>query len=346
MKNKSVKNSRPVAIDLFSGAGGFSLGLEAAGFEIALSVDIDPIHCAVHKFNFPVTKTLCKNICDLSVKELSRQLETIGVNSLDLIVGGAPCQGFSSIGKQLIEDPRNELIFEFARIIKGLKPKYFIFENVSNIVKGKNKQLLEKFREYLSKCGYHLREDIFNAADFGVAQKRLRYFLIGWLKDMPSIENMPKLSANPQEWIGASDVLADLLEIPVHIGVDYGIHHSKLNYHRERQNFSLMSSDEYRLCHRRKFVEPLIYGHIGSRHTKKSVDKFEKTLPGTREKTSRFFKLHTERPTNTLRAGTDRNRGAHTAPRPIHYLKPRCISIREGARLHSYPDWFQFHRTI
>jgi len=77
-----------------------------------------------------------------------------------------------------------------------------------------------------------------------------------------------------------------------------------------------------------------------------SIKRFHDAECGKNEAISRFFKLHPDKPCNTLRAGTNSDHGAHTAPRPIHYAHPRCISVREGARLHSFPDWFQFHRTI
>ena len=99
------------------------------------------------------------------------------------------------------------------------------------------------------------------------------------------------------------------------------------------------------LCHRRG-VKETVYGHIGSKHTEKSITRFDTTEPGTVEKTSRFFKLSSSGLCNTLRAGTASDKGAYTAPRPIHYSVPRCITVREAARLHTFPDWFRFHGTI
>ena len=90
----------------------------------------------------------------------------------------------------------------------------------------------------------------------------------------------------------------------------------------------------------------MLWGHLGSKHTAKTISRFDQTIPGEIEQVSRFLRLSPSGLCNTLRAGTDRSRGAFTAPRPIHYRHPRCLSIREAARLHTFPDWFQFHRTI
>ena len=118
-----------------------------------------------------------------------------------------------------------------------------------------------------------------------------------------------------------------------------------LDYSGYRKKYSVLPSDIFLKCHIRNNGK-LIFGHVGSVHTKQSIARFAEAQPGTIEPNSRFFKLSESGLCNTLRAGTNSDRGAYTAPRPIHYSKPRCISVREAARLHTFPDWFQFHRTI
>jgi len=102
---------RPVVVDLFSGAGGMSLGFEAAGFDIGSSVEIDPIHSAIHEFNFPYSATICKSISDLKISDIEKELYKKGFQGVDVIVGGPPCQGFSQIGKRQLDDSRNPLVF-------------------------------------------------------------------------------------------------------------------------------------------------------------------------------------------------------------------------------------------
>jgi DNA (cytosine-5)-methyltransferase 1 len=103
------KNRRPIGIDLFSGAGGLGLGFEQAGFEIAAAVEIDPIHAAVHKFNFPRCAMICRSVTELSGDSI-RENAGLGDREIDVVFGGAPCQGFSMIGLRALDDPRNRLI--------------------------------------------------------------------------------------------------------------------------------------------------------------------------------------------------------------------------------------------
>ena len=120
---------RPIGIDLFSGAGGFSLGFESAGFDIAAAVEIDPIHCATHEFNFPYCTTICRNVLDIHGRDI-RHMSGLGTKDIAVAFGGAPCQGFSLMGKCSPNDPRNSLVHHFVRLVLELQPAYFAFENV------------------------------------------------------------------------------------------------------------------------------------------------------------------------------------------------------------------------
>jgi DNA (cytosine-5)-methyltransferase 1 len=153
------------------------------------------------------------------------------------------------------------------------------------------------------------------------------------------------LSGEKSAFTSVYDAISDLELIPAFIGTDLGIPASKLDYSGKRKKYSVQPRDIFKLCHQRT-VDTKIYGHIGSVHTQRSIDRFIVTEPGTVERKSRFLKLSPTGLCNTLRAGTNSDKGAYTAPRPIHYSIPRCITVREAARLHTFPDWFQFHRTI
>ena len=333
-----------------------SLGVEAAGFDLAVSVELDPIHSAVHKFNFPYGETICSDIKNVDYNRVYDALSVAGHKAVDLVVGGPPCQGFSQIGKRQLDDPRNSLVYEYCKFIDTLKPKYFIFENVPGIFSGKHKAFVEELLKQFSAIGYSgCVKGILNAADYGVAQSRKRFIIIGTadglspvgLPEATHAESVPPLLNNLSPWVGSKAVLEDLATIPAFIGNDEGIPTQELDYSNERASFRHdKGSGRFTLCHSRKMSSKLVYGHLGSKHTEQSISKFGKTECGQTEKTSRFFKLHPERPSNTLRAGTASDRGAYTAPRPIHFSNPRCITVREAARLHSYPDWFTFHDTI
>jgi len=352
--------NRPIAIDLFSGCGGMSLGLEAAGFDIAASVEFDAIHTLVHHFNFPYGASICKDISRLTSEELLQSVEEKGFSrEIDLIAGGPPCQGFSHIGKRQLDDPRNSLVFEYVRIIKEVKPKYFIFENVPGISSGKHRKFLEELIVEFESIGYSVEKpiSILDASLYGAPQKRKRLIIIGSRLDI----NKTTYPAQTHSVINVNEPLlfdigllplttceeaiGDLANHNAYVEGDDGIDSLQLDYSGFRNNFALKPSGEFNLCHTRQ-VSNLVYGHIGSKHTEKSIDRFQATEPGTVEKTSRFFKLAASGQCNTLRAGTASDKGAYTAPRPIHYSNPRCITVREAARLHTFPDWFRFHNTI
>lgn len=351
---------RPSIIDLFAGVGGMSLGMEAAGFDIDISLELNPIHAAAHHFNFPYTSTICGDITQYPSSKLEQILQNRNRNELDLLVGGAPCQGFSQIGKRQLEDPRNQLIFEYFRVVKDLQPKYFVFENVPGIISGKHKQFIVELIEEFEKIGYTitLPYKILDTSVYKVAQNRKRFILLGsrqgtkklcYPNPQCSKSNGNSFSLFPDETspiCTAFEAIGDLEPFDAFIGQDMGIPFSELTYKPYSESFSYKKSDTFKLCHNRVLKSNLLWGHLGSNHTSTSIERFHKTIPGQTEKKSRFFKLAPKLPSNTLRAGTPSGKGAFTAARPIHYLHPRCITIREAARLHSFPDWFNFHRTI
>ncbi|MTF39222.1 DNA cytosine methyltransferase [Cyanobacterium aponinum] len=334
---------RPIAIDLFSGCGGMSLGLEASGFDVMVAVEFDAIHALIHHLNFPYTHTICQDINHLKTDYLKGILQAKSIDEVDLIAGGPPCQGFSLMGKRQLDDPRNSLVFEYVRVIRDLQPKYFIFENVPGIAVGNHKQFLEELINEFESLGYHIAKpiQILDASLFGAPQKRKRLILMGSRHDMQPV-NYPLETG---EYNDVENTINDLSNIPAFIGKNESIDANKLDYSGFRRNFSPSPQGIYRLCHDRQ-RDNFVYNHVGSNHTEKSKQRFQNTHQGEVEKTSRFLKLSPTGLCNTLRAGTARDKGAYTAARPIHYNQPRCITVREAGRLHTFPDWFLFHETI
>lgn len=337
------QNFRPIAIDLFAGAGGLSLGFEQAGFDVVSAVEIDPVHCAVHEYNFPKTSVICESVVNLSGDEIRRRAN-LGNKGIDCVFGGAPCQGFSMIGKRVLDDPRNQLVFHYVRLVQELQPKYCVFENVKGLTVGKHKQFLSELIEALDSAGYDvlLPYKVLNAADYGVPQDRHRLFLIGARKGEP-LPAYPKQAERVTVWDAIGDLPdADNFEQLLLLDSVNVSFKTKSLYARRLKG---IDADPEDFSYVRKYDTTVLTGSLRTNHTELSRQRFRNTEHGKTEPVSRFHKLHPDGVCNTLRAGTDSARGAFTSPRPIHPYAARVITVREAARLHSYPDWFRFHVT-
>jgi DNA (cytosine-5)-methyltransferase 1 len=349
--------NRPIGIDLFAGAGGLSLGFEQAGFDVVAAVEIDPIHAAVHSFNFPQCAVVPRSIADVTGTEL-RRVAGIGRHHIDVVFGGAPCQGFSLIGHRIFEDPRNALVREFVRVVGELRPSYFVFENVKGLTVGQHRDFLYELIEAFAAIGYHLRLPwtVLNAAHYCVPQHRERLILFGAREGLPlpeypfplchAADSSPRRSL-PQGPT-CEDALGDLPDADIFEAlwdsdevetVTWG---PPSPYARELR---CQSKDSWHSGHPREWNPKLLTSSNRTDHSEISQRRFAQTGPGSVEPISRFFKLAPDGLSNTLRAGTDSARGAFTSPRPIHYRWPRCVTVREMARLHGFPDWFRFHAT-
>ena len=335
---------RPIGIDLFAGAGGLSLGFELAGFDIAAAIDIDPIHCATHEFNFPRCTPVCRSVLDLRGADI-RRMAGIGAADIAVVFGGAPCQGFSMIGKRALDDPRNALVQHFVRLVLELQPACFAFENVKGLTVGRQRQVLDEAIAAFERGGYRVRLPyrVLNAADHRVPQDRRRLFLLGARRDC-ALPTYPELCL---ERVTVADAIADLPEADRHpellerdwIEAPFG---TPSAYARRLRG---LANDRKDFGYPRAFDRSLLTSSLRTAHTETSRRRFAATPFGTTEPVSRFHKLDPEGVCNTIRSGTASDRGAFTSPRPIHPHTPRCITNREAARLHSYPDWFRFHIT-
>jgi DNA (cytosine-5)-methyltransferase 1 len=367
-----------VAVDLFAGAGGLSLGLEQAGFDVVSSVEYDPVHATTHAFNFPHTDVLCDDAAKISVNTL---LESIKAGwkkhhpdlewsgKVDLVAGGPPCQGFSWMGKRQVDDARNDLIFHFFRLTNALQPKYFVMENVPGIASGQHSELLDDLISRFRKAGYVVpAPQILNAADYGVPQDRKRFILLGYREDMTPVSHpvptvrpvrpvrstlrplTQDLPLGPSVWDAIGD-LPDLDAFPSLAATDKvrlsktTLAAAQLAASAYARRLSGSEPDAADFSHPRVHNPDWLTSSMQTKHTQTSVERFAATEQGTSEKISRFLRLNEMGLCNTLRAGTGGERGAHTSPRPIHPRKARVLSVREAARLHSFPDWFRLHAT-
>jgi DNA (cytosine-5)-methyltransferase 1 len=333
-------------VDLFAGAGGLSLGFEQAGFDVRAAVEIDPVHCAVHEFNFPKCASICGDATALTGARI-RKAARLGSAMVDVVFGGAPCQGFSLMGKRALDDPRNCLLLEFVRLTTELNANYFVFENVKGLTVGRHRQLLDELIETFQQNGYEVLSPyrVLNAADFGVPQDRQRLFLIGTKKGLP-LPHYPNPSDSPRVsvWEGIGD-LPDVDRFEELIDSDSTGAARLGKPSRYARKLRGLSDDALDFSYPRAWDTERLTSSMRTEHTPLSQQRFQATAHGKVEPISHFLKLDPSGLSNTLRAGTGSDRGAFTSPRPIHPHMPRCITVREAARLHSYPDWFRFHAT-
>ncbi len=186
-----VVRTAPTVVSMFAGCGGSSLGYRMAGYRELLAVEWDPVATAAFRANFPGVLVHEGDIAELSGGECLC-LAGIAPGELDVLDGSPPCQGFSTAGKRRLKDPRNTLFREFARLLGELKPKAFVMENVSGLVKGYMKQVYLEAVKSLRDCGYRAKGEVMNAAHFGVPQRRERVIVVGVREDLGAEPSHPK----------------------------------------------------------------------------------------------------------------------------------------------------------
>jgi DNA (cytosine-5)-methyltransferase 1 len=357
-RSKKQKSARPIGIDLFAGAGGMSLGFEQAGFNVAAAVEVDPIHCAAHKFNFPQTVVIPRSVSELSGTEI-RRLANLGDREIDCVFGGPPCQGFSLMGQRALDDPRNSLVMDFVRLVAELGAKTFVFENVKGLTVGKHRAFLDELVQTFRSRGYEVRLPwrVLDADNYGVPQHRQRLILFGAKKGL-DYPDYPLPTTNPADsarlMLGlpfgpsCADAIGDLPnadKFGTLVETDAVKTASLGKPSPYAAELRCNTNTAWHYGHVREWDPGVLTSSARTTHTAISKRRFKETKPGSVEPISRFFKLAPDGLSNTLRAGTDGARGAFTSPRPIHYEHARCITVREMARLHGFPDWFRFHST-
>jgi len=354
------KSARPTCIDLFGGAGGLSLGFEQAGFDVLATVEYDPVHALVHRRNFPDCEVVCRDVRPLTGPDVLAAAEVgfrrvrpgqTWTNQVDAVIGGPSCQGFSAGGVRDEDDERNGLVGEFVRLVVEIRPQAFCLENVPGLLEPRFDDVRLGALKQLRDAGYDVSgsDGWLNAADFGVPQSRKRVFMLGILDgpapdlpegDKPSrvtvqhaLEGLPQVEAYPKLLLGDSAALspADTAR-RLRTGSAYA---------RELAGLAAPSD----LSRPRVWDPTVATCSLRTRHDLGVQARFAATPQGSAEPKSRLYRLAWDTQARTLRAGTGRERGAHTSPRPIHPDLPRVITVREAARLHGYPDWFRLAAT-
>jgi len=263
------------------------------------------------------------------------------------------------IGHRALQDPRNRLVSNFVNLVADLDARTFVFENVKGLTIGDHKAFLAELVETFQNAGYEVRLPwrVLDAANFGVPQHRQRLILFGARKgtllpdyppmlthpaDKPALVNVLPIGPTCRDAIGDLPDAERFAHLSESDSVQTSAFKGPSEYARELR---CIDDSGWHYGHRRIWNAAVLTSSARTVHTEISRARFTETEPGNVEPISRFFKLSPVGLSNTLRAGTDGARGAFSSPRPIHYAHPRCITVREMARLHGFPDWFRFHAT-
>ena len=274
--------------------------------------------------------------------------ELAGGEEIDVIIGGPPCQGFSNMGHRDAADPRNTLIGEFARIVLDVRPKAFVMENVPAMLAGDTRPLLNRVIEQLDAGGYRITKPlrILTASNFGVPQARSRLFVL--VEDIPGrIEYPDGPCAGQPPRPSVLEAIRDLPDVESHreLFLEDQVSYDKRPYVSYATAARGVERDASDLSYPRKWNRKSCSGCLRTKHNPNSIALYAATPPGAMVPGHKLPRLDPNGLAPTLRAGSDSTRGSYTAPRPIHPLLPRCITTREAARLHGYPDWFMFFPT-
>ena len=332
-------------IDLFCGCGGFSLGANLAGYKNLLSVDIDPILTSAYKLNFPNSNLQLANLATIpDIRKLLKNPD----QKPSLLIGGPPCQGFSFMGKRDEHDPRNELIWHYFRHVKRLRPDIFILENVAGLASGYGLEAIEIAKSQLPKY-YKVSDPIFvNAADFGAATTRPRVLIIGYDSENIAKPDFDAIANFKVPFTSVKDAISDLPSPVKYDDKTYDWVKYKRDIDISDYAIKLRKVPKKKLGWEhaiQKLENGFVSGLSSTLHNDEVKQRFKDTQQGDNEPISRYFRLKWDAPSRTIRAGTGSDKGGFQSARPIHPSQPRVITVREGARIQGFPDWFVFHHA-
>lgn len=339
-------------LDLFAGAGGLSWGFKSAGLECVGAIEQDRFACETYSTNFPEHKLIQGDVASFSTSEIKDKF-----SGVELIAGGPPCQGFSVAGPSQygVIDGRNHLILEFLRYMKVLKPKFFILENVKGILSGKlegQNKALDAFREGAASLGYDVEVFLLQAADFGAPQWRERVFIIGSQDKINDLNvnliQQPNFGSNNNPWVTVDEAISDLPSLKAGEWYPEGGCYPC----EPRSNFQRLM----------RHASTKLYNHVAMRHTPRLIERF-KHIPqggslidvpkehGQRQRSGNSLDVRMRFKMNNQRLSPHKVSTAITASFQSNFVHPvehRNLTAREGARLQTFPDSFEFRgpRTL
>jgi DNA (cytosine-5)-methyltransferase 1 len=341
----------PKVIDLFAGAGGFSLGAHLAGFSPKLAIEIDSDLGYSRFVNFPGSQTVFGDITEIEPRDALR-IANLAPTEVTGVIGGPPCQGFSEMGKRDPEDERNALVGRFFDYVIQIEPRFFVMENVPGILHPDLRSYLDNGLDRVAGRYEILGPVILDAKEFGAATTRERVVVLGYRPQYVNRITEAELSAAR---LGPATVEDAILDIPSPKSAErdaagnswgrYNPEFKRLSSYARKARRSPprgLGSKESRAALR----DARVSGIQPTYHTPEVISRFAALKQGEVDPISKYPRLRWNGISTTLRAGTGRDRGSFQAARPIHPEQNRVITVREAARLQGFPDWFQFHPTI
>jgi len=311
-------------IDLFSGAGGLSLGLQKAGWRSLLALDSWADAMASYAHNFPEHRCLRADVRSLTGEKILR----LAGERPQWVVGGPPCQGFSTVGKRKKSDARNQLIREFVRIVSEVQPEGVLVENVLGL---RDMDFVDVIVHLFSDIGYQVTPVVIRAAEYGVPQLRHRILFVG--SRSGSIFVRPTPPCSKSQYVTVWDAIGDL---PV-----LGAGESATKY--TQVPFSQYQREMRGEC-------TALQGHVASRHPEHLVRAISfipdggnrRHIPDELQPKSGFHNSYSRLHSNSPAVAVTQNMGKPSGTRCIHPFQNRGLTAREGARLQSFPDSYHF----
>lgn len=347
-------------VDLFSGAGGLTFGFKKKiirnrfrdddRFEIVFANEYDSAAANTFRLNFPDIPLLEEDIACLSEEYLKK--ECIEINGIDLIIGGPPCQSYSTVGKRQY-DNRARMYKEYRRMLSIIEPKMFVFENVLGLLTMKNNKgfpvikdvedSFSNFSDFNSKLGYKIYKKVLNSSDYGVPQNRERVFLVGIRKDLDIkyTWKFPKVCDN-RKHLSVRDAISDLPKLKNGEKSEEYTNKPKSKYQYLMRGYQKKLYNHVNGVNGKRMLE--IMAAVPEGEGKNYINKMvmDGTLPRDLYLTSgydnTYGRLWWERPSTTI----TNNLSTPSSLRCIHPRQNRALTPREGARIQSFPDNFKF----
>lgn len=312
-----IKNK---VLDLFCGCGGLSQGFIEVGYEVVAGIDHWQDALDTFAFNHTNSKAIKADLFNISPVQIAQQLET---KNIDVIIGGPPCQGFSIAGKRLIDDERNQLYKSFVQFVSYFQPKAFIMENVPNIISMGKGAVKDEIIEDFTRLGYTVTYKILLASEYGVPQNRRRAFFVG-LKNGKTFEfPLP----TTRSLITCEQAISDLPDGSIEDGELYPVE-AQSDYQRLMRVDSTVLHNHQATVHTAKTVEIIAQVPDGGNYK-----DLPKHLQETRKVNIAWTRFNSQKPSFTIDTGHNHH---------FHYSYNRVPTVRESARLQSFPDNFVF----